>query len=75
MDATGFRAWRLAMGHSQRAAAEALGLSRVSIENYERGARREDGRPVLIPRTVALACAALRAGLTEADALPPAGPS
>jgi len=37
--------------------------SRVTIELYERGARREDNRPVVIPRTVALACAALSNGL------------
>lgn len=54
-----FKAWRKAMGLSQRAAAEALGMSRPAIENYERGHRIGDNRKVEIPRTVALACAAL----------------
>jgi transcriptional regulator with XRE-family HTH domain len=54
-----FKSWREQMGLSQIAAAEALGLSKGSVENYERGTRREDSRPVEIPRTVALACSAL----------------
>lgn len=58
-----FRTWRASLGHSQIAAARALGLSPSSIELYERGSRKDDGRPVIIPRTVALACAALSAGL------------
>jgi len=49
---------------SQQAAADALGLSKGSIELYERGARRDDERPVVIPRTVELACAALMHGIT-----------
>lgn len=59
MTADDFKGWRAAMGLSQRAAAEALGVSRPTIENYERGVRLTDGQPVTIPRTVALACAAL----------------
>ncbi|ESX13514.1 MULTISPECIES: helix-turn-helix transcriptional regulator [unclassified Mesorhizobium] len=47
-----FKAWRQSSGFSQTEAAEALGVSRGSIENYERGTRREDGRPVLIPGSV-----------------------
>lgn len=54
-----FKDWRTRLGLSQTAAAEALGLSRQSIENYERGRRREDERPVVIPKAVALACAAV----------------
>lgn len=54
-----FKLWRRMMALSQTEAAEALGLSKGSIENYERGTRREDDRPVEIPKTVALACAAL----------------
>lgn len=63
MTADDFKAWREHMGLSQVKAAEALGISKSSVENYERGARPEDGRPVVIPRTVALACAALAFGL------------
>lgn len=50
-----FKAWRKAMGWSQAEMADALGLSRGSIENYERGSRREDGRPVEIPGVVVAA--------------------
>lgn len=54
-----FKAWRTVMGISQAGAAEALGLSKSTIENYERGTRREDDRPVTIPLSVALACSAI----------------
>ncbi|HTV69311.1 MAG TPA: helix-turn-helix transcriptional regulator [Rhizobiaceae bacterium] len=54
-----FKAWRRAMGLSQGEAAGILGLSRGSIENYERGRRREDDRPVDIPASVAIGCVAL----------------
>lgn len=54
-----FKAWRTTMGLSQQAAADALGISKGSVELYEAGKRRDDGRPVVIPKTVALACAAL----------------
>lgn len=74
METAEFKAWRQAMEYSQRAAADALGLSRVTIELYERGTRRDDGRAVTIPRTVALACAALRHGLSEGDATRAPGP-
>lgn len=57
------KAWRKALGLTQRQAADALGLSRAAITNYEAGFRHGTGEPVVIPRTVALACAALRAGL------------
>ncbi|ESX19121.1 helix-turn-helix transcriptional regulator [Mesorhizobium sp. LSJC264A00] len=47
-----FKAWRKDLGLSQEAAAAVLGVSRGSIENYERGSRREDQRPVEIPTNV-----------------------
>ena len=59
---------------SQQGAADALGLSKASIELYERGSRRDDDRPVVIPRTVELACAALMQGIatyTEPRQAPP----
>ena len=62
MTADDFKAWRAEMGLSQRGAAEALDLSRGTIENYERG-HRIGGQPSPIPLTVALACTALAEGL------------
>lgn len=52
-----FKEWRKALGWSQRAAAEVLGLSESTIELYERGMRKDNGRPVEIPVAVVLACA------------------
>ncbi|MER2249674.1 helix-turn-helix transcriptional regulator [Methylorubrum podarium] len=51
-----FKAWRLRLGFSQQEAADRLGISRGSVENYERGHRREDRRPVEIPLTVEHSC-------------------
>ncbi|MGV6875912.1 helix-turn-helix domain-containing protein [Pseudochelatococcus sp. B33] len=65
-----FKGWRKTMGYSQAQAAGALGVSKPTIENYERGTRREDDRPVVIPHTVALACTAL---YLELDPWPMAG--
>ncbi len=59
-----FKAWRTRMGFSQSRAAEALGISRSSVINYEAGEHRGDGRPAPIPKTVELACAAIAAGIT-----------
>ncbi len=54
-----FKDWRDAMGFkTQQQAADALGLSVETIQNYERGVRR-DGKTAPIPYTVALACSAL----------------
>jgi transcriptional regulator with XRE-family HTH domain len=49
-------AWRARCGLSQRAAADALGLSVRALRYYEAGER-------FIPRPVALACAAVETGL------------
>lgn len=63
-----FRAWRKAQGFTLENAAEALGLARATLQLYERGRRFEtddqgDAAEVEIPRHVALACAAIAAGL------------
>lgn len=50
------RAWRLALGYTQAEAATALGLSTRVVGYYEAGERN-------IPGPVALACAAISAGL------------
>lgn len=60
-----FKAWRKHMDYSMAEAAKMLGLSIGSVELYERGARREDNRPVVIPKPVELACAALALGITR----------
>lgn len=62
-----FKAWREHLGLSQQDAAAALGISKGSVQLYERGARREDERPVVIPKTVALACAAIALGIRRYD--------
>jgi len=55
-----FKEWRVAMGYRSRdVAADALGLSRSTVELYETGVRRDNEKSVEIPRTVELACAAL----------------
>ncbi|KAA6405682.1 helix-turn-helix domain-containing protein [Candidatus Tokpelaia sp.] len=57
--------WRDIMGLTQQKAAEMLGISRVALQNYERGTRLEGGSPVPIPHSIALACAAIEAGLRD----------
>lgn len=60
MTPTQFKAWRKRMGWSQQEAADHLGISKISVQNYERGRRAApDPRPVEIPMPVALACSAL----------------
>jgi len=63
MDNEQFKAWRKKMGYTQQQAADALGLYRLTIINYERGTRPENNLEVKIPRSIDLACAAIAAGL------------
>lgn len=49
--------WRSTLGWSKRRAADELGVSYAMYRWYEAGER--EGRPVEIPRPVALACSAL----------------
>jgi transcriptional regulator with XRE-family HTH domain len=64
MNSKQIKSCRKALGLTQDAFAQALGLSRTAIELYERGTRRDDPtRTVEIPRTVELACAALAMGI------------
>lgn len=60
-----FKTWRKRHGLSQTAAATALGVSLSTVRLYEKGSRWEDGRPVVIPKHVRLACAALALGLKD----------
>lgn len=57
-------AWRAKMGYTQRDAAAALGVQLTAYQQWERGARFRDAKPVVIDRRTALACAALAAGIT-----------
>lgn len=58
MTPAAFRAWRRRMGWSQQAAANALGISRRTVINYEQGKPEPS-------RVVGLACAALALGITD----------
>ena len=58
-----FKAWRKALGLSQKKAADALGLKNRIVQYYEKGERR--GVKVKIPKHVRLACYALSVGVAE----------
>ncbi|MGI9412644.1 MAG: helix-turn-helix domain-containing protein [Hyphomicrobiales bacterium] len=58
-----FRAWRKAMGLKQKEAADRLGLKKRIIQYYEKGER--DGKRIEIPKTVRLACYAVREGIDD----------
>ena len=62
-----FFRWRTAMGYSRASAAKALGLGVQTVANYELGYRSDVNRPVPIPKSVELACAALAAGIKKYD--------
>ncbi len=66
-----FRDWQARMGLSIRAAARELGVTHVTVANWRKFADAlDDAPPHPIPRTVALACAALEAGLAPAGEQP-----
>lgn len=56
---------RHALGLSQTSFGDLLGVGRGSVSHYENGCRHDDGRPVTIPRTVEMACAALILGVRD----------
>ena len=60
-----FAAWRRTMGWSKACAADMLGISPQCVALYEKGYRLTFGmsRPVEIPKTVRLACLALKSGI------------
>jgi len=60
-----FKAWRKRLRLSQRAAGVALGVTTSTVALYEHGVRYDDGRPVVIPKTVRLAMAALLFGIKD----------
>lgn len=57
------RSWQARMGLTYDTAAAALGVSRSTYAEWVAGKSRTTGKPVTPSRTVALACAALAAGL------------
>ena len=67
-----FKAWRAHRRLSRKEAADALGVSVATIALYEAGKRRApDNRPVIIPKTVALACSAIAMDLKPYGTPPP----
>ena len=65
MTSAQFRVWRKALGLKQKEAADRLGLKKRMIQYYETG--RRQGKGVVIPKTVELACYALSVGVLEYD--------
>lgn len=59
---TSIARWRARLGLSQRAAAEALGMSLSGYQEQERGASFS-GTPRVPSRQLLLACAAIEAGI------------
>lgn len=55
--------WRTDMQLTQRAAADALGITLATYQRMERGQEWANGKPVIIDRRTSLACAAIRAKL------------
>ena len=65
MSADQFFRWRRNLKLKQKEAAELLGLQKRMIQYYEKGSR--DGKPVVIPKSVRLACYALEQGIEDYD--------
>lgn len=63
MDGPELKSWRVRRGWSRPEAAAALGVSVSTLVNYEAGVRRDTGDPVIVPRYIALACAAIDRGV------------
>lgn len=59
------RAWQAQMGLTYDTAAQALGVSRAAYADWIAGRSRTTGKTIQISRLVALACAALAAGVGE----------
>ena len=58
-----FRAWHNTMGYTYDTGSAALGVSRGTYADWLAGRSRTTGKPIQISRIVALACAALAAGM------------
>ena len=58
-----FRSWQAHMGLTVRAAADLLGVAQSTVQDWRTGTSRSTGKPIELPKMLALACAALAAGL------------
>ena len=65
MSSEQFKEWRQRHNLKQKDAAVLLGLKKRMIQYYEKGER--DGKDVVIPRAVRLACYALSQGIVDFD--------
>ena len=63
MTPSDLRVWQAQMGYTYNTAAQALGVSRAAYADWVAGRSRTTGKPIKISRLVALACAALAAGI------------
>lgn len=63
MTSADLRTWRNSMSLTQAQAAAELAVSLSSYRDWEAGTSRTTGKPVQPSRMLALACAALAAGL------------
>lgn len=63
MTSSDLRAWQAHMDYTQAQAAEELGVALATYRDWVTGVSRTSGRPVAPTKTVALACAALAAGM------------
>lgn len=70
MTPSDLRAWQARMGYTYDTGAKALGVSRGTYADWLAGRSRTTGKPIKINRIVALACAALAAGLEPWAAAP-----
>ena len=74
-----FAQWRKRMGYSLAQAGRALGITARTVAAYQKGEKPVPGNPaqvtdIVIPRSIALACAALAAGLDPIGELKPKKP-
>lgn len=60
-----FRHWRKSLGLKQKEAAAMLGLKKRMIQYYEKGER--DGKAIVIPKYIRLACYAVGEGIADFD--------
>ena len=68
MDNEDLKNWREQQGFTQQQVAESLDIALNTYQNYERGYRymgTNETRVVKVPKSVALACAAITIGITH----------